>query len=404
MPTRFYFYLTARIFGALAASMLSVAIGWHLYKASGDPFDLALVGLMQILPMFALFILTGWVVDHFPRKPLLLGCAFTEVVVYAGLAFTLNSGELNRFAVFGLLLLHGAARAFYSPVSQAVLPNIVPKMQLSRAVAMVSAAWTSAETIGPFAAGLAIAVLDFGVYYLLVALGLACALTFSALPRITTGRLMRRDGRSLLGGVRYVLASPIVLPSISLDLFIVLLGSVTALLPVYALDVLNVGPEELGLLRAMPALGGALMGMLIAWLPPTRRAGRQLFIALGVFALSILVFAVSRSLWLSLAALLVYGASDMISVHLRSTLIQIATPDALRGRVSAVNSLFIGASNQLGDFRAGSVAAVFGPVPTVLLGGAMAVAVAAIGAMLCPTLRRLDRLTDAAVEETNGEA
>lgn len=203
----------------------------------------------------------------------------------------------------------------------------------------------------------------------------------------------------LLGGIRYVTRDPIVLPSISLDLFIVFLGSVLALLPIYAIDILHVDAKALGYMRAMPALGGVMMGILLARLPQMRNAGRLLFISLGIFAASILVFAMSSTLWLSLAALWVYGASDMISVNIRTTLIQIATPDELRGRVSAVNMLFIGVSNELGDFRAGSVAAVLGPVMTVVAGAGMALIVALGGFKLFPELRNLDRITDAEVKD-----
>lgn len=399
MGTVFHIYLVARVLLSLSSTMLSVAIGWHLYQASGDPFDLALVGLMQILPMLGLFIITGWAVDRFSRKHILLLCSAVEIAVFVGLAVSLAAGEINRLVVFSLLFLHGAARAFFSPALQAILPNIVPGASLSRAVAMVSAAWTTADTIGPFAAGLAIAWLDFGVYGVLAGLNVMGAACFLFLPALPTSGVLDRSSRTLLSGIRYVFANPIVLPSISLDLLIVLFGSVIALLPVYAIDVLHVGPEALGMLRAMPALGGVLMGLLIAWLPPTRQAGKQLFIALAVFAASILVFGLSQSLWLSMTALCVYGAADMISVNLRSTLIQLATPDALRGRVSAVNSLFISSSNELGDFRAGSVAALLGPVPTVLIGAGVGFAVTIGGAVLCPTLRRLNRLTDAQVEQ-----
>ena len=208
----------------------------------------------------------------------------------------------------------------------------------------------------------------------------------------------------MLSGIHYMMASPIVLPSISLDLFIVLLGSVVALLPVYAIDVLRVGPEALGMLRAMPALGGVMMGLTLAKLPPLRHAGKQLFLSLLVFTGAILVFAFSDKLWLSLAALWVYGASDMVSVNIRLTLIQLATPDELRGRVSAVNMLFIGASNELGDFRAGSVAALIGPVATVVTGACMAFGVTAGGYLLCTRLRRLDRVTDVEVDAGAGMA
>lgn len=398
MGSAFIFFLIARVLISLAGTMLSVAIGWHLYATSGNAFDLALVGLMQVLPMLGLFIVTGWAVDHFPRKQMLLWCSVAEIAVFCGLALSLTGGEINRPVLFSLLFAHGCARAFYSPAMQAILPNIVTAPALPRAVAMVSAGWTTADTVGPFAAGLALAWLDYQIYPLLAALTVLATLCIVFLPNIPAKGSLDRGIRTLLSGVRYVRANTIVLPSLLLDLLIVLLGSVVALMPVYAIDVLAVGPEALGLLRAMPALGGVMMGLLIATLPATRHAGRQLFVALVVFTLSIAVFGLSRVLWLSLAALWVYGAADMISVHLRSTLIQIATPDALRGRVSAVNSLFISSSNELGDFRAGSVAALLGPVPTVLIGAGMAGAITLWGALAFPDLRRLRKLSDAQID------
>ena len=390
----FIAYLSARVLVSLASTMLAVTIGWHLYEYSGDPFDLALVGLMQILPMLCLFIFTGWVVDHFPRRRILILCAALEAAVYLGLAFHMREGELNRSMIFSLLFLHGVARAFYSPALQAILPNLVPNHFLSRAVAITSAVWTTAGTAGPFAAGLMIAWVDYDSYWLLAGLSSLGAAFYFLLPAIPAGKPLGRGLKPLLSGIHYVMTNPIVLPSISLDLFIVLVGSVMALLPVYAIDVLQVGPEALGLLRAMPALGGVMMGVAIARLPAMRRTGRLLFVSLAVFAASIAVFALSDNLWLSLAALWVYGASDMVSVNIRSTLIQLATPDALRGRVSAVNMLFISTSNEMGDFRAGSVAALFGPVATVTAGAVMALGVAAGGWLLFPSLRRLDRMTD----------
>ena len=400
MQDRFPFsaYLAARVLISLADTMLTVTIGWHLYQYSGNPFDLALVGLMQILPMLCLFIVTGWVVDHFPRNKILIICAILEAVTYLGLAISMQDGELDKVMIFSLLFLHGCARAFNSPALQAILPNIVSKEFLSRAVALTSAMWTTASTAGPFIAGLMIAWVDFRTYWILVALSSLGAVCYFLLPKLPTSRPLGRGWKDLLSGIHYVMASPIVLPSISLDLFIVLLGSVVALLPVYVIDVLGVGPEALGMLRAMPALGGVMMGLTLAKLPPLRQAGKHLFFSLLVFSGSILVFAFSDKLWLSLAALWVYGAADMVSVNIRLTLIQLATPDELRGRVSAVNMLFIGASNELGDFRAGSVAALFGPVATVILGACMAFGVTAGGYLLCTRLRRLDRLTDVEVE------
>lgn len=395
----FISYLLARVFISLASTMLAVAIGWHLYQFSGDAFDLALVGLMQFLPMLLFFIVTGWAVDHFSRKHILVACVFVEAVVFLGLAFTLRHGEINRVVIFSLLFVHGSARAFYAPAMQAVLPNIVSSELLSKAVAIVSSTWTTSQTVGPFIAGVLIAWIDFGIYWLLLVLLAVGAVLFGLLPRLPKSQPIGRDVKQLLGGVRYVFANPIVLPSITLDLLIVMLGSVVALLPIFVIDVLKEGPEALGLLRAMPAFGGVVMGLTLARLPPLRHAGRALFFSLLIFSASIFVFAISKILWLSLIALWVYGAADMISVNVRSTLIQLATPNSLRGRVNAVNMLFISTSNDIGDFRSGSMAAAAGPVVTALAGAGMAFVVAVGGYFLFPTLRKLDRVTDVEVKE-----
>jgi len=374
--------------------MLSVAVGWHIYEATGNPFDLALVGLMQILPIAGLFIVSGWVVDNLQRKHVLIACAALQGLVLLGLAYSL-SGDFDRVTVFGLLLLNGVARAFYMPAVQAILPGIVPHEGLEKAVAVSSTVWTGAGTAGPFVAGFLIAWLDTDIYLLLATLTLVAGALLFYLPAVTVRRPTGRGLAQLLEGVRYVYRNPLVLPAISLDLFIVLAGSVVALLPVYAIDVLNVGPEALGLMRAMPALGAVSAGILLTRLPAMRQAGKLLYASLAVFALSIIVFAISGNLWLSLGALLVYGASDMVSVNVRSSIIQLATPDELRGRVNSVNSLFIATSNDMGSFRAGTVATVLGPVATVLVGGLMSVGVVIGAYWLFPTLRRLDRITDA---------
>ena len=400
MIYNFATYLGARILVSIASSMLSVAIGWHLFTYSGNPFDLALVGLLQITPMILLFIVSGLVVDHFPRKVILVICALLEAVVYIGLGFSMNDGELNRPMIFSLIFLHGAVRAFYAPASDAILIHLVPGEFLSRAVALTSSIWTTAQTLGPLAAGLLLAWLEYDLYWILSVIALTGSILFMILPPIKVDKPSGRGMKQLLGGIAYVKNNPIVLPSISLDLFIVLCGSVMVLLPVYAVEVLHVDEKMLGLMRSMPALGGVVMGILIAKMPPMRNAGKLLFIALGIFSCSILVFAWSTTLWISLIALWIYGASDMISVNIRSSLIQLATPDHLRGRVSAVNMLFIGISNEMGDFRGGAVAAVIGPVLTVLTGAVLAFAVTAGGYMLFPGLRKLDKLTDAKVNDT----
>lgn len=376
--------------------MLSVALGWHIYQLTGDPFDLALIGLVQVVPILSLFIFTGWVVDNYPRKTILMICALVETFTLLCMALVMHADTINVDDIFALLFIHGCTRAFLGPAQQAILPNIVDKECLSQAVAISSTVWNIASTSGPFIAGLLIAWIDLDTYWLLGLLSLLGGLCLFALPKLDHVKPIERGLQQVLAGIRFIKNSPIVLGSISLDLFAVLLGSVMALLPVYASDILHVGPKGLGVLRGMPALGAVVVGLIMAKLPPLRHSGIRLFGALAVFALSILLFAISRNYWLSVITLCIYGAADMVSVNIRSTLVQLATPDDLRGRVSAVNSIFIASSNDIGDFRAGAVAAIISPVATVVLGGAMALMVATGGYYLFPKLRKLDRITDAA--------
>lgn len=394
----FILYLLSIALTTLASTMLSVAVGWHIYQVTGNPFDLALVGLMQILPIAGLFIVSGWVIDNLQRKYVAIACTVLQGLVLAGLSLSFSGDELNRLAVYSLLFLNGAARAFYMPATQSILPGIVANGDLSRAVAVSNVIWTAGAAAGPFAAGFLVAWFDTGVYRILATICFLAGAFYLFLPAIAVRRSIGRALSQVLDGIRYVIRNPLVLPGISLDMVIVLLGSVVALLPVYVIDILGVGPEALGLMRAMPAVGAVAAGILLARLPPMRQTGNLLFAALAVFALSIIVFALSGSLWLSLIALFVYGASDMVSVNVRMTIIQLATPDELRGRVNSVNSLFIATSNDMGDFRAGSVAALLGPVATVLIGGVMAMAVALGGYFLFPKLRALDLISDARLE------
>lgn len=378
---------------SLASTMLTVAIGWHLYQRTGDPFDLALVGLVQIVPIMLLFMLSGWVVDHFSRKKILVLCALAETVILLLLAMAIQPEEFNKMEIFRLLFFHGCVRAFFSPAQQAILPNIVSREALSKAVAVTSIVWNVASTSGPFLAGLLLAWIDRDTYWVLAGLGLAGALLFMTLPVLIQKQSTGRGLVQVLGGIQFIKRNPIVLGCISLDLFAVLLGSVMALLPIYAIDILQVGPDALGVLRGMPALGAVMVGLLMTKLP-LPKPGKSLFIALAVFSLSILLFAYSTHFWLSLVALWVYGATDMISVNIRSTLIQMATPDELRGRVNAVNSIFISTSNEMGDFRAGTIATLLPATTTVALGGLMALGVAVGGYFLFPSIRKLSNLNE----------
>jgi len=396
MPVHFFAFLFGSALINLVTTALSVALGWHIYQHSGDPFDLAIIGLMQIIPTFVFFFATGWVVDSFSRRTLLIGCALGEALVMAGLSLAMLADTIDLRLVFGLLFLHGSVRAFYFPAKQAIVPNLVSEAQLPRAIALSSTVGNVAMTGGPLIAGFLIALIDLDVYGLLAAILFAAGVIFFLLPKMARVEMAPRTWATIIGGVTFVRSNSIVLGAIALDLFIVLLGSVVTLLPIYALDILEIGPEQLGVLRGMPAFGAVLAGAILSGLPPMRRCGTNLFIALLVFAGSIILLALSRNYWLSVIALFIYGASDMISVNIRMSLVQIATPDNLRGRVSALNGIFIATSNEMGDVRAGSAAAFLGPVATALIGGVMAFGVVVGGYWLFPRLRSLDRISDAA--------
>ena len=396
MPTHFLAFLGGSALINLVTTALSVAVGWHIYEHSGNPMDLAIVGLMQIIPTFLFFFASGWIVDSFSRKHLLILCAISEALVMGVLALVMLAGELNLAFVFGLLFCHGSIRAIYFPATQAIVPNLVPGAHLPRAIALGSTVSNVAMTGGPVMAGVLISLLDRHVYGVLLGLLLAAVISYLLLPRLARMQMAPRDWSTIIGGITYVRTNSIVLGAIGIDLFIVMVGSVVTLLPVYAQDILEISPDALGFLRAMPAFGAVVAGVVLSSLPPMRHCGQRLFLALAVFSGAIVLFALSTNFWLSMVALFVYGAADMISVNIRMTLVQTATPDHLRGRVSAVNSIFIASSNEMGDVRAGSAAAFFGPVATACAGGLMALGVVFIGLLAFPRLRRLDRLADAA--------
>ena len=388
-------FLAARVAFGLSMQMVAVALGWHLYEASGDPFDLALVGLIFVLPIFIFFFLTGFVIDRVPRKGILMGATILDALAFLGLALAFDARVFDPRWVYALVFVHGCAHAFFTPAQAAVLANIVTPRLLPQAIALNSTMGHAATTVGPFLAGVLILWIDRDVYWVMCAVVAICPLLYLSLPRLTLPqqeKTSRMD--ALLGGLVYLKRSPVVLGSLGLDLVAVLFGSVIALLPVFAVDVLGADADGLGILRAMPAVGSVLVGLTLTRSAPMERVGHKLFVVLVLFAMSILVFGLSTSFWLSCLALFVYGAVDMVSVNIRMSLVQLATPDALRGRVNTVNSLFTASSNHLGAFRAGSVAAWIGPVPAVLVGGAMAMAVAIGGWYLFPSIRRLNRVQD----------
>jgi MFS family permease len=374
-----------------ATQMLTVAVGWTLYVRTGDPFILALVGLFRFMPILLLFLWAGTVADTRSR-PRIIGLSNLTQAVSAGLiGVTLLVPDAAVWPVLLLLAVHGAAQAFLQPAQQSILTNIVVKKQWARAVATTSTITRGAQLGGPAIAGFLIAVSEgviFGVILVLSAVAAASAAMIRAdLPSetaVTTDRLSH-----LLAGFAHIRRTPIVFGAISIDLVAVLFGGISGLLPIFALDVLGVGPEGLGVMRAMPAIGGLAMGLLLGSVTPPRQTGPLFFLALGVFGVSIIAFSLSQVFWFSLVALAIYGATDMFSVYVRQTLVQLATPDSLRGRVNAVNSVSINASNELGDFRAGSMAVLIGTVPAVALGGVVTLGAAALWWRLFPDLRRV---------------
>ena len=388
-------YLSARIAIGIANTMLIVALGWHLYEITGDPWSLALVGLMQIIPVYVFFFVSGYVIDRFPRVWVVRACALVEALAVLGIAQILTQEDPDLLTLYGLVFVHGAGRAFHGPALHAIVPNIVPREVLDRAIAMSSTSWNAASIVGPVVAGYLILMLDRRIYDVIALASAATLIGYLFIPSI---RIPQEKGdrlKTLLAGIQYVRGKPIILGGLTIDLLMVGFGSVMVLLPVFAADILLVGPEELGLMRGMPALGSVLMGLFLS----TRRreisgAGPKLWFSLIVFAASILVFSLSEILILSLVALFFYGASDMVSVNIRMGMVQAATPEYRRGRVAAVNMLFIQTSNEGGDFRGGALAGLLGPVQTVLIGGVLGLGFLAWSRKQFPGLYTLDKISD----------
>jgi MFS family permease len=389
-------YLTARFIASIATQVQTVAVGWQVFRATGDPFDLGLVALSQFLPFVLLILPAGHVADRYDRRRIQLVTYVLLAVCAAALLGLALAGNIDTGPVFAVMVLFGIARAFNHPVGQALLPNLAPIELFPRAVAVNSSLGQVATIAGPAIGG---ALVLFGEQ---VAFGLSLLLLVAAVVLVAG---LRGGGRTeastepvswaaLLTGVNFVRSRPIVLGSISLDLFAVLFGGAEALLPIYAGEILDVGPVGLGIMRAAPAVGAGVLAAVVAVRPIRRNVGRWMFGGVIVFGIATMLFGVSTSFPLSVAALIVMGAGDMVSVYIRHLLVQLETPDAIRGRVSAVNSVFIGASNELGEFESGITASWWGIVPAVVVGGAATLAVAAAWTRVFPVLRRLDRFPD----------
>jgi MFS family permease len=382
----------ARLANTCASQMLMVAVGWQMYDLTGSAWDLGLVGLLQFLPALALVLVTGDVVDRHHRARVAAVCVGVQAAVALVLALAPWAGGPQRWVLLALSVVLGTAKAFQMPAQQALVPLLVPAELLPRALAFSAAGMQLAIIAGPAIGGLLYVAGATAVYATCVALFVAAALLLLRVRHASPPLRERASWQALLAGVTYVRSNPVVLGAISLDLFAVLLGGATALLPMFAKDLLHVGPWGLGLLRGAPAVGALLMSIGLSRWPIARAAGAKMLWAVVVFGLATVVFGLSTSFALSMLALAVTGAADMVSVVVRQSLVQLETPDAMRGRVSAVNSVFIGASNQLGEFESGATAALLGPVGSVVVGGAGSIVIALLWWRLFPALARRDRL------------
>jgi MFS family permease len=386
-------YWAARFLATFSVQIVSVAVGWQVYDLTRDPLDLGIVGLVQFLPSLLLVLVTGSVADRFGRRMIMGLSALLECGCAAALLYLAVTGLTSVTPVFAILACFGVARAFFAPASAALVANLVPARDFANAVAWNSSSWQFSAIGGPVAGGLLYGISPqaaYGAATLLI--GLAALLCF-AIPKPrqhTEVQTVSLD--TLFEGFRYIYREKVVFGAISLDLFAVLLGGAIALLPVYARDILELGPWGLGLLRAAPGVGALLTTVWLSGSPFRDHAGLVMLFFVGLFGATTVVFGISTIPWLSIVALGFMGAADMVSVYIRETLIQLWTPDRLRGRVNAVNMVFVGASNELGEFRAGTMAALIGTVNAVVFGGAGALAVAMLWAWLFPQLRRVRHL------------
>jgi MFS family permease len=388
-------FWVSRILSSTSFQMLSVAIGWQMYELTQDAFSLGMVGLAQFIPMLLLTLFVGQIADRYDRRRIVYLSLVIEALTAVFLLIGSISGWLGREQILIAAALIGACRAFEGPTANALLPQIVSRNVLPRAVSMSTTAIQTALILGPSIGGL---LLGFGasLVYFMAAVALLMSALFTYLVKVKQVR--NRKGaavslRSFFSGLEYVRSKPIIFGAISLDLFVVLLGGATALMPIFAQDILQTGPWGLGLLRAAPAVGAIIVSAVLAFYPMEKSVGKTLFGAIAVYGLATMVFALSSNLVLSLLALMVIGGSDVISMVIRSSLVQLQTPDELRGRVNAVNSLFTGTSFQLGEFESGVLAGFVGAVPAVLIGGIGSILVAGLWMVMFPSIRKLESLS-----------
>ena len=402
----FRFYAAGRFLATVAIQMQSLAVGFQVYALTHRKLDLAYLGLAQVIPILGLSIAAGQAADRFERRMILVVCDVAMALCALALFLIARSKAPSFAAILAVLVVLGAERAFYGPAGSSLLPSLVPREHFTNAVTWQSTLWQGAAISGPSLGGAIYAIAGApGPVYLVAAALLGVSGLLVAGIRARNAVLDRRPAtlRTALAGVRYVRRHKILLGSISLDFFAVFLGGATALLPVYAADILEVGPHGFGFMRAAPAVGAGLTAGYLAFRPLGRHAGAKMLGGVAVFGVATVVFGLSRSYPLTLVALAILGAADMVSVVVRSTLIQLATPAEMRGRVSAVNMMFVGASNELGEFESGSLAELLGATPSVVLGGLGTLAVVALWAWRFPQIHRVDKLEDVKPEGAEPE-
>jgi len=392
----FQAFMTSRALSSMAFQGTGVAIGWLVYDRTRNPFDLGLIGLCQFLPMVVLTFVVGHVADQFDRRRIGFACQVIEAVTLCVIALGVWQGWLSTPGIFVAVALLGSTQAFERPTMAALLPGIVPADTLPRAIANSTSVMQTAMVIGPALAGVLYGVGPVVPFVVAAAMFVVASLSVIAIPHPgVTPNHEPVTLKSVFAGAAFIRSKPVMLGTISLDLFAVLLGGATALLPIYARDILTAGPIGLGLLRTSPAIGAVMMSLVLGRFPISKNVGKTMLIAVAIFGLATIVFAVSTNIALSVAMLLILGAADTISVVVRTSLVQLWTPDAMRGRVNAINSLFIGTSNQLGEFESGTLAGFVGPVWAVALGGLGTIGVVLLWTQLFPQLPKVQTFKDA---------
>lgn len=388
--TKFFF---ARFLAAFAMQIVSVSVGWQMYAATSEPLYLGLIGLVQFLPALLLILVTGTAADRMNRRMIVAVCLGVSAVCVALLLALTIGNAFAPFPVLAIMTVFGIERAFMGPAVQSLAPNLVPEKDLANSFAWNASSWQTASILGPVAGGLLYGIGPLAAYIVSLAFMAAGTLLVLLVPKPAQRTSNEPKTWSyLLAGFKFIRYEKVVLGAISLDLFAVLLGGAFALLPIYASDILTMGPLGLGILRSAPGVGGILMAAFLATFPIRKKAGVLMFLGVATFGLATIVFGLSKVWWVSAIALFVLGAGDMISVYVRETLLALWTPDEVRGRVNAVNMVFVGASNELGEFRAGTMAHLIGAVPAVVIGGFGTLAVSVIWALSFPKLRRIDNL------------